>query len=162
MPVIADAPRRADASSSITQRCRAKLHPGNARAQKILAEHMRSRAACFWATPCGRGCSIGANYQSTTVHLPPALATGNLDIVAERDGARSRCSTRTARRRGVVFIDKTTGKELRVKARSRRARRERLRDRAHPAQLEVAQFPQGLANSSGKVGKYIMDTVGAR
>ena len=49
---------------------------------------MRSRAACFWATPCGRGCSIGANYQSTTVHLPPALATGNLDIVVERDGAR--------------------------------------------------------------------------
>ena len=24
-----------------------------------------------------------------------------------------------------------------------------------------AQFPQGLANSSGKVGKYLMDTVGA-
>ena len=26
------------------------LHPGNERAQKILAEQMRSRAACFWAT----------------------------------------------------------------------------------------------------------------
>ena len=42
-----------------------------------------SRAACFWATPCGRGCSIRANYQSTTVHLPPALATGKLDIVTD-------------------------------------------------------------------------------
>jgi hypothetical protein len=40
---------------------------------------MRARAACFWATECGRGCSIKANYQSPTVHLPPALATGNLD-----------------------------------------------------------------------------------
>ena len=45
-------------------------------AQRILAESMRQRQACFWATPCGRGCSIKANYQSTTVHLPPALATG--------------------------------------------------------------------------------------
>ena len=36
----------------------AKLHPGNPRAQAILAESMRQRAACFWATDCGRGCSI--------------------------------------------------------------------------------------------------------
>ena len=59
----------------------ARLHPGNAKAQRILAEDMQSRAACFWATSCGRGCSIRANYQSTTVHLPPALASGNLDLV---------------------------------------------------------------------------------
>jgi len=59
------------------------LHPGNLKAQKIIAAHMQRRAACFWATDCGRGCSIQANYQSTTVHLPPALATGNLDIVTD-------------------------------------------------------------------------------
>jgi choline dehydrogenase-like flavoprotein len=34
------------------------LHPGNERAQKIIGDHMRSRQACFWATDCGRGCSI--------------------------------------------------------------------------------------------------------
>ncbi|MFM9030808.1 MAG: FAD-binding protein, partial [Opitutaceae bacterium] len=55
----------------------AKIHPGNPRAQRLLADAMRARQACFWATPCGRGCSIKANYQSTTVHLPPALASGN-------------------------------------------------------------------------------------
>src|SRR5580658_4810421 len=55
----------------------ARLHPGNLRAQKILAEDMRGRAACAWATPCARGCSLRANYQSTTVHLPPALMSGN-------------------------------------------------------------------------------------
>ena len=55
----------------------AKIHPGNAKAQRILAEDMRRRSACIWATPCGRGCSIRANYQSQTVHLPPALASGS-------------------------------------------------------------------------------------
>ena len=65
------------------RRSPALLHPGNLKAQKIIAEDMQRRAACFWATPCGRGCSIRANYQSTTVHLPPALATGNLDIVTD-------------------------------------------------------------------------------
>ena len=34
-----------------------KLHPGNVRAQRILAKAMSERAACFWATPCGRGCA---------------------------------------------------------------------------------------------------------
>ena len=38
----------------------AKLHPGNEWAQRIVAESMRARAACFWATDCHRGCSIRA------------------------------------------------------------------------------------------------------
>ena len=36
----------------------ALLHPGNHRAQRILAADMQKRAACFFATPCSRGCSI--------------------------------------------------------------------------------------------------------
>jgi hypothetical protein len=36
-----------------------------------------------------------------------------------------------------------------------------VRDRAHPAQQQEQQFPTGLSNSSGLVGKYLMDTVGA-
>src|SRR3982751_3826930 len=40
-----------------------KLHPGNEWAQKIVRTAMAERNACFWATPCGRGCNVGANYQ---------------------------------------------------------------------------------------------------
>src|SRR5689334_9388630 len=61
----------------------AKLHPGNRTAQDIIARDMQRRAACLWATPCGRGCLIRANYQSPTVHLPPAHETGKLDIVTD-------------------------------------------------------------------------------
>ena len=82
-------PRRAHAAARSPDTCRRSSIPGNAKAQTHPGRRRcAARAACFWATPCGRGCSIRANYQSTTVHLPPALATGNLDIVAERDGAR--------------------------------------------------------------------------
>jgi choline dehydrogenase-like flavoprotein len=51
------------------------------RRRSILADNMRTRAPCFWATDCHRGCAIRANYDSQTVHLRPALATGNLDIL---------------------------------------------------------------------------------
>jgi choline dehydrogenase-like flavoprotein len=142
------------------KRLPALLHPGNAKAQRILAEHLRSRAACFWATECGRGCSIRANYQSTTVHLPPALATGNLDILTNAM-VREVTLSRDGKASGVTFIDKTTGQE--------RAARGRIVTLAASACETVrillnsksARFPQGLANSSGKVGRYLMDTVGA-
>ena len=137
-----------------------KIHPGNAQAQKILAQSMSERAACFWATPCGRGCSIRANYQSTTVHLPPALATGNLDLVTN---AMVREVTLNAKGRadGVVYIDKTTGKECRAKARVVVLAASGMETVRLLLNSKSAHYPQGLANTSGLVGKYVMDTVGA-
>src|SRR5439155_381013 len=96
----------------------ARLHPGSVTAQKILAEDMRARAVCLWATPCGRGCSIRANYQSTTVHLPPALASGNLDITTDAMVYEVTLG-RDGRADGVSFIDRTTGKPQHARARNR-------------------------------------------
>jgi choline dehydrogenase-like flavoprotein len=138
----------------------AKLHPGNPWAQKIVADSMRQRAACFWATPCGRGCSIKANYQSTTVHLPPALATGNLDIIPNAH-AREVLVNDEGKATGVLFIDKTTGKEERVTAKAVVIAASSGETVRLLLNSKSARFAQGLANSSGKVGKYIMDTTGA-
>jgi choline dehydrogenase-like flavoprotein len=136
------------------------LHPGNERAQKILAEHMRSRAACFWATDCGRGCSIKATYQSTTVHLPPAMATGNLDILTQAMVREVELDKRGLAS-GVVFIDKTSGQEHRAQARIVVLAASACESVRILLNSKSAKFPQGLANSSGKVGKYLMDTVGS-
>jgi choline dehydrogenase-like flavoprotein len=138
----------------------ARLHPGNARAQQIIAEDMRKRLACYWATPCGRGCAIRANYQSTTVHLPPALATGNLDIVTDamvhevtlgKDGLAD----------GVGFVDRSTGREHRASARVIVLAASSCETARILLNSRNSRFAQGLANSSGKVGRYLMDTVGA-
>jgi choline dehydrogenase-like flavoprotein len=137
-----------------------RLHPGNATAQKILAADMASRAPCLWATPCGRGCSIRANYQSTTVHLPPALATGNLDITTDAmvfevtlgpDGHAT----------GVNFVDRTTGKHEHASARAVVLAASACESARVLLNSRSRHFPDGLANSSGKVGRYLMDTVGS-
>lgn len=137
-----------------------KIHPGNARAQRILAQAMSERAACFWATPCGRGCSIRANYQSTTVHLPPALATGNLDIVTD---AMVREVTLNAQDRadGIIYIDRQSGKECRARARVVVLAASACESVRVLLNSKSARHPQGLANSSGLLGRYIMDTVGS-
>src|SRR6266403_1352575 len=129
-------------------------------AQKILAEDMRSRATCIWATPCGRGCSIRANYQSTTVHLPPALETGRLDIVTDAMVAEVTLGN-TGRASGVQFIDKLTGTSRRAAARVIVLTASACESVRILLNSKSTLFPQGLANSSGKVGKYLMDTVGS-
>ncbi|MDB6140686.1 MAG: family oxidoreductase [Verrucomicrobiaceae bacterium] len=136
----------------------AKLFPNNPKAQELVGRDMMLRAPCFWATDCGRGCSIRANFQSTTVLLPPALATGNLDIITDAmvreilvDGA--------GKATGVHYIDKTTRRDAIAKARvviiaggtcetARMLLNSKSRDKA------------GLANASGEVGKNLMDSVG--
>ncbi|HKE44173.1 MAG TPA: GMC family oxidoreductase [Steroidobacteraceae bacterium] len=138
----------------------AKLHPGNANAQQIIAEQMRNRAACFWATPCGRGCSIRATYQSTTVHLPPALATGKLDILVNAM-VREVTLDPAGRASGVSYVDKRTGKPGHATARAVVLAASSCETVRILLNSKSASFPQGLANSSGKVGRYLMDTVGS-
>ncbi len=142
------------------QRIPQRLHPGNARAQRILAADMRARGTCIWTTPCGRGCSLRANYQSTTVHLPPALASGHLDI---RTDAMVHEVTlgRDGRANGVTFIDRHTGRTRTASARVVVLAASACETVRILLNSKSAQHPQGLANSSGKVGKYLMDTVGS-
>ena len=139
-----------------SKRVPAKLHPGDTTAQKIVSDSMRARQPCVWATPCGRGCSIRANYQSTTVHLPPALATGNLDIISNAH-VREVAVGKDGLAKGVLFIDKSTGKERQVKAKIVVM----AAGSCESVRILLNSAKGGLANSSGTLGKYIMDTVGS-
>jgi choline dehydrogenase-like flavoprotein len=138
----------------------ARLHPGNAKAQSIIAEDMQKRAACLWATSCGRGCAIRANYQSTTVHLPPALATGNLDIRTDAMVYEVTVG-HNGRANGVSFVDRTSGKHQHAAARVVVLAASACESVRILLNSKSARFPDGLANSSGKVGRYLMDTVGS-
>jgi len=138
-----------------------RLHPNNPRAQEILAKEMDQRLACFWATSCGRGCSIKANYQSTTVHLPPALATGNLDIITNAM-VRVVETDSSGKATGVNFIERNTKKDFSVKGRIVVLAASSLESVRIMLNSQSFHHPDGVGNSSGLVGKYIMDTVGAR
>lgn len=138
----------------------AKLFPGNRLAQRVVRDSMRSRAACFFATPCGRGCSIKANFQSTTVLIPPALATGNLRILTDAM-VREVSVDAQGRATGVHYIDKVTGKDEHVQARAVVLAASACETARIMLNSRSNRFPDGLANGSGRVGRYLMDTVGA-
>ncbi len=126
----------------------------------ILTRPLNGRAACFYATPCGRGCSIRANFQSTTVLLPPAIETGNLDIITEAM-VREVTLAKDGKANGVLYIDTRTGKEERATARVVVLAASGCESARILLNSKSALFPNGLANGSGKVGRYLMDTVGS-
>ncbi len=137
-----------------------RLHPGNPPAQQLVADAMKRRGACLWATPCGRGCSVGANYQSVTVHLPPALASGKLDILTDAM-AHEITLNREGRATGVNFVDKKSGNQRHANGRAVVLAASACESARILLNSKSSSFPNGLANSSGKVGKYLMDTVGS-
>jgi choline dehydrogenase-like flavoprotein len=136
------------------------VHPDNPRAQQVLSEHMQQRLQCIWATPCGRGCNIGANFQSTTVFLPPAVATGNLTIITDAM-AREVTVDKRGRATGVHYIDKKTRSDRHVAGRVVILAAGAGESARILFNSKSNLFPHGLANGSGMVGKWLMDTVGA-
>ncbi len=125
----------------------------------VLTRPLDDRMACFYATRCVRGCSIGAAFQTTTSLLPMAKATGNLTIrtnamVRKVEVGRDGLAT------GVVYVDKVTRREVRAKARAVVLAASAMETSRLLLNSRSGGFRDGAANGSGTVGRYITDSVG--
>lgn len=126
----------------------------------VLTRPKDQRAACFYATPCGHGCSIGAAFQTTTSLLPMALATGLLTIKTNAM-VKSVDTDDTGKVTGVTFIDKSNGLPVQLPARVVVLAASACESARILLNSATKQHPRGLANSSGQVGKNLMDSTGA-
>lgn len=126
----------------------------------VLTRPIGDRSACFYATSCGRGCSIGAAFQSTTSLLPMALATGNLTIVTDAMVYEVRLGD-NGKAEGVNYIDKKTGKQQAASGRAVVLAASAGETARIILNSKSTLFPDGAGNSSGQVGRNLMDTVGA-
>jgi choline dehydrogenase-like flavoprotein len=126
----------------------------------ILTRPLNGREACHYCGQCNRGCAIHANFSSPSVLLPPAMKTGRLTI---RTNAMVREVTvgDDGRANGVHYIDKTTGREHHVPARVVVLAASACESARILLNSKSTKFPNGLANSSGTVGKYLSDTTGS-
>ncbi|HJO37636.1 MAG TPA: GMC family oxidoreductase [Vicinamibacterales bacterium] len=126
----------------------------------ILTQPLNGRSACHYCGQCGRGCRTSSNFSSPTVLLPPALATGRLTLVT---GAMAREVTTGADglATGVSYVDTTTGQEHQVRARIVVLAASACESARLLLNSTSARFPDGLANSSGAIGRYLTDSTGA-
>jgi len=125
----------------------------------ILTRPLNGRPACHYCGQCGRSCATFSNFSSPTVLLPPALATGKLKIQCDAM-AREVLLGPDGLASGVSYIDKKTRKEVQVRGKIVVLAASACETARLLLNSRSRMFPNGLANSSGRVGKYLMDTVG--
>jgi choline dehydrogenase-like flavoprotein len=126
----------------------------------ILTKSMNGRAACHYCGQCGRGCATNSNFSSTSVFLPPALETGNLTIVPNAM-AREVMTDAEGRATGVSYVDTASFQEYQVKARVVVLAASACETARLLLNSKSSRHPNGLANSSDVVGRYLMDSTGA-
>ncbi len=126
----------------------------------ILTRPLNGRAACHYCGQCNRGCRTNSNFSSTNVLVLPAVATGRLTLIT-RAMAREVTLDRSGRATGVAYVDKTDGSDKHVRARVVVVAASACESARLLLNSKSSLFPQGLANASGVVGKYLTDTTGA-
>jgi choline dehydrogenase-like flavoprotein len=126
----------------------------------ILTQPLNGRAACHYCAQCGRSCGVNANFNSPGVHIFPAMKTGNLEV---RTGAMARevVVGTDGLARGVAYIDRKTRRDETVSARIVVLAASCCETARIMLNSKSSMFPNGIANSTGLVGRYLMDTVGS-
>jgi choline dehydrogenase-like flavoprotein len=125
----------------------------------ILTRPLNNRPACHYCGQCGRGCATHSNFSSPSVLIPPAMKTGRLKIIT---GAMAREVTidDAGLASGVTYVDKKTARDNHVRARIVVVAGGACESARLLLNSKSSKFPQGLANSSGTVGKFLMDSTG--
>jgi choline dehydrogenase-like flavoprotein len=126
----------------------------------ILTKSIHGRPACHYCAECGRSCGVNANFNSPGVHIFPAMKTGNLEVRTDAM-VREVLVGKDGLAQGVSYVDKKTRKDLEVRAKIVVLAASCCETARIMLNSKSTRFPNGLANSSGLVGRYVMDTVGS-
>ena len=130
----------------------------------ILTKQITSttqRGACFFCGQCNRNCSMAkADFSSTNVLIYPALKTGNVDIVANAM-AREVLTNKEGKATGVSYINKEDMQEYQVNGRVVIVAASACESARLLLNSKSNFHPNGLANNSNVVGKYLHDSTGA-
>ena len=125
----------------------------------ILTQKHRGRAACHYCGPCHRGCSTRSYFSSLNATLPVAQATGKLTVRPYSVVHSLIFDNKTRKIAGVRVIDGQSHKALEFRGKIVFLCASALESTRILLNSATAEFPTGLANSSGELGHNLMDHV---
>ncbi|HYP28740.1 MAG TPA: GMC family oxidoreductase [Blastocatellia bacterium] len=119
-----------------------------------------ARAACHWCGHCDRGCTTKSYYSSPASTLPAAERTGRMSLITNAVVSHIVVDPNTGKAKGVHYVDSVTrnhrevfGKVVVLCAGTLESTRIMLNSTS-------SIHPNGIANSSGVLGHYLMDHIG--
>ena len=123
-------------------------------------ENNKNRGACFFCAQCNRGCSVYGDFSSSSVLVNPAVETGNVDLIPNAM-VREVMTNDQGLASGVSYISKEDMQEYVVNAKIVVLAPSACESARILLNSKSRHHPNGLANSSNVVGKYLHDSTGA-
>ena len=121
-----------------------------------ITKPINGRQACHYCGPCERGCVTKSYFNSAFTTVADALATGNCTLIP--NAMAYKVLTDDANRaRGVLYVDRNTRESKEVFARAVVVSAQALESARLLFNSANERQPNGLANSSGALGHYLMD-----
>lgn len=118
------------------------------------------RGVCFYCGQCNRGCTVHADFSASSVLVNPARKTGKVDLFTNAM-AREVLTNDAGLATAVSYVDKTDLQEYQVRGRTVLLAASTCETARILLNSKSSRHSNGLANSSGVVGKYLHDSTGA-
>jgi choline dehydrogenase-like flavoprotein len=125
----------------------------------ILTQPHNGRAPCHYCGPCERGCFTYSYFSSPFTTVKDAVKTGNCTLITDAIVRHVDVDSGANKVRGVTFVHRTTKETKQVRARAVVLSAQALESTRILLNSSNREYPNGLGNSSGLLGHYLMDHV---
>ena len=125
----------------------------------VLTQAHNGRLPCHYCGPCERGCSTFSYFSSPFTTVKDALASGNCTLITNAVVSHVDMDDAANKARGVTYVDRLTRQVKEVRAKSVILCAQAMESTRILLNSSTREYPNGLANSSGALGHYLMDHV---
>jgi choline dehydrogenase-like flavoprotein len=122
-----------------------------------LTKPINGRQACHYCGPCEQGCVTKSYFNSAFTTVADAIATGNCTLITNAMAYKVLMDPAKNRAKGVLYIDRVTREPKEVYGRAVLVGAQALESARLLFNSATREHPNGLANSSGALGHYLMD-----
>jgi len=124
----------------------------------VLTREHNGRAPCHYCGACGRGCDVGAFFNSSDYLVEPALTTGKLQVLDNAVVARVLVDGQGLAN-GVQYFDRYTRAEHTVRARRVIVAASCIDSTRILLNSKSGAYPNGIGNSSDVIGRYLCEQI---
>jgi len=118
------------------------------------------RKPCYYCGQCSRSCKTYGDFSASSCLVIPAMKTGNLEVITNAM-VREILTDENGQATGVSYINREDMQEYQVNAKVVVLGASACESARILLNSKSAAHPNGLANSSDIVGKYLHDSTGA-
>lgn len=118
------------------------------------------RAPCFYCGQCGRSCKVYGDFSASSCLVIPAVKTGNLTVITDAM-VREVITDKDGTAKGVSYVNRKDLQEYQVNGKLVILGASACESARILLNSKSNHHPNGLANNSGVVGKYLHDSTGA-